>query len=989
MEPIFGNQEQSQAITLDSGPLLIIAGAGTGKTFVITSKIFHLIETKKYKPGEILALTFTEKASNEMMERIDLMLPLGYETLWIKTFHGFCESVLREYGLEIGLPTDYKILSTPELWFFCKNHLFDFPLDTLRPLGNPTKCLNALIDHFSRLKDEDISPSKYREYAENKKNENDSDEYKKEKELAGCYEVYQKLMIEQGYLDFGDLAFYTLRLFEQRPHILKTYQNRFKHILVDEFQDTNYAQNKLVELLAHTHQNITVVGDDDQSIYKWRGASITNILKFEKMFPECKKIVLNKNYRSSQNILSLSHSIIQNNNPNRLEIQENIDKKLRAVQENENLPIDIIHTENLSKEVETVLREIEKLHNEKSIPYNDCAILVRANNHAKPFIDECKKNGLPYHSASNQGFFSREEIKDLMAFIKIMSNVSDDIAFFRILSMPLWNISMEEILLWVQQAKLKSIPLFFFLKNLKENPDLFKKNVSIKTVHDLLTELLEQTRRDLPSQIIGLFLKKSEYLKNITLLETSEAYEKTQYIAQFSKIILKFEANNQQKTMLSLAEYLRLLEESGENQSFGVQEDYIDIDRIHILTVHASKGLEFPYVFLVNLVNERFPAKQRNEPFEIPESLIPETLPKENTHFEEERRLFYVGCTRTKKKLFLSYSDFYEGKKEWKKSIFVTETENSGCLLHEISEKRHCEKEFSEIHHDSTRKHESISPHRNHAGIIVAPEIFPIAGIEKKNIKNFKTTNDVLMLTSKIFLRKLSYSQIDTFQICPHKYKLNYLWKVPTPLNHALSFGSSIHNTLRDFYQILKKNPTLAKKHDLKECYEKNWLSQGYLNKTHEQKRKSKGWILLEEYYEIHKTCWTIPIYLERNFSFLIGKYMINGRIDRIDRLKDGSFEVIDYKTGALKKQNEVDKDMQLSLYALACKKAFNIPARQLSLYFLEENKKISTIRTNEQIEETEKTLEKLASSMETSDFKATPSFMCQFCDYKLLCYAV
>ncbi|HLA25993.1 MAG TPA: UvrD-helicase domain-containing protein, partial [Patescibacteria group bacterium] len=340
------NKEQKEAVVHENGPLLIIAGAGTGKTTVITRRIAWLILEKKIKPDEILALTFTEKASAEMEERVDRLLPYGYVDLWISTFHGFAEKILRLHGLDIGLPTNFRVLSDTEQWYLVRKNLDKFNLDYYRPLGNPTKFIHALLKHFSRAKDEEISPEEYLKYAEELKLNQDTDgesdilEIKRLEEVANAYHIYQKILLENNALDFGDLINYVLKLFKIRHNILDNYRRQFKYILVDEFQDTNWAQYELVKLLAEPNNNLTVVGDDDQSIYKFRGASISNILTFKKDFQKSRDILLTENYRSTQNILDLSYGFIQQNNPNRLEARmnekksngglENISKKLAA-----------------------------------------------------------------------------------------------------------------------------------------------------------------------------------------------------------------------------------------------------------------------------------------------------------------------------------------------------------------------------------------------------------------------------------------------------------------------------------------------------------------------------------------------------------------------------------------------------------------------------------------------------------------------------------
>ncbi|HLC89662.1 MAG TPA: UvrD-helicase domain-containing protein, partial [Patescibacteria group bacterium] len=341
------NDEQKKAVTHDGGPLLIVAGAGTGKTTAITQRIGWLVEQEKCKPDEILALTFTDKAASEMEERVDRILPYGYIDLWILTFHSFAEKILQQHGLEIGLPNDFKLLNQTNQWMLVRQNLDRFDLDFYRPLGNPTKFIHALIKLFSRAKDEVVSAADYLKYAESLKLNLDNKDFikdfidketlktlsakerkillaqeiKKTDEIANAYHVYQQLLLENNALDFGDLINYCLELFKKRPAVLAKYRQKFKYILVDEFQDTNFAQYELVKLLAAPKNNIAVVGDDDQSIYKFRGASISNILEFKKDFPKAAEIFLIKNYRSTQNILDLSYQFIVQNNPNRLEVK--------------------------------------------------------------------------------------------------------------------------------------------------------------------------------------------------------------------------------------------------------------------------------------------------------------------------------------------------------------------------------------------------------------------------------------------------------------------------------------------------------------------------------------------------------------------------------------------------------------------------------------------------------------------------------------------
>ena len=358
------NASQQAAVEYTTGPLLIVAGAGTGKTTVISQKICYLLENNLAKPGEILALAFNDKAAEEIQERVDDLVGIGYTEIAISTFHSFCQRILERHAIDIGLSNQFQLLTQTAAWLLVRKNLEKLKLDYYRPVGNPAKHIHELIKHFSKCKDELISPEEYLEYAEGLSKANGTanlEEKSRGTELGNAYHAYNQLLLDTAHFDFGDLIYYTNKLFESRPTILERYQNKYKYILVDEFQDVNWAQYNLVRMLARVSLSsraesrdldnttrdsstalrsgrndsqmlpqLTVVGDDDQSIYAFRGASVSNILRFNKDFPKAKEIVLNENYRSNQEILDTAYKSIQNNNPDRLEVKLKIDKRLIA-----------------------------------------------------------------------------------------------------------------------------------------------------------------------------------------------------------------------------------------------------------------------------------------------------------------------------------------------------------------------------------------------------------------------------------------------------------------------------------------------------------------------------------------------------------------------------------------------------------------------------------------------------------------------------------
>jgi DNA helicase II / ATP-dependent DNA helicase PcrA len=952
------NAAQEIAVTDFNGPMLIIAGAGTGKTRVITSRIVYLMTQAKVPSINILALTFTEKAANEMEERVDIAMPYSYEEVKISTFHSFCDYLLRSKGIEIGLDSAYKLLNKTEQWLFLKKNLYEFKLDYYRPLGNPNKNLYALLDHISRLRDEDIKPEAYIEHAkyilEEAGDEAEKEEGTKMLELACFYQKYEELLVKNNYMDFGSLQYYALRLLENRPSVLKHFQKTFQYILVDEFQDTNYAQYKLVSLLAKGHGNLTVVGDDDQSIYKWRGASLSNILNFEKDFPGAKKVVLTQNYRSTSQILDASYTLIQNNNPYRLETRENINKKLTS-NITDGKPIEIWHFSNFLNEAEQIAEKI-KAHVEGGGRCGEIAVLTRTNNIANVYVDTFERHGIPFSIRDTEGLLRVSEIKDIIALLKVLINIRDDAAFFRLMALPVFNIPMSEIVNVSKKAKHLYEPIFYYLKEyLKIDddqvslPGFDKADVGLIKFYHLMHQTLEHSRDANIGSVIHKFLKESGYFDVLSSEDTLQNVEKLQNIGSFLEITRRFETEENENSIRDFIDYLELLEHAGESLSAIEKKEE---DSVSILTVHSAKGLEFDLVFIPSLVQTRFPQSNRGEGLEIPESLIAEELPHDNVHLQEERRLFYVACTRAKKELILTFSDTYEGNKKWKKSKFLDEIIASGVCV----EKNYAATE--EIKRE-----------------IVTNGVEQLMDVDTK-----------FALFGEINLRKLSYSQLDAYKNCPLKYKFRYIYDIPAPITHTLNFGTSIHKTVNDFYENIKEGK-LPSKELLKEIYSNSWIKDGYESLSHMNHSKKKGWEMMERFYETEeRSGFKTPAFLEKAFHLKFGGLTFNGRIDRIDKLEDGTYEVIDYKTGRSKKNENLKKNLQLSLYALACRDYFKIPVSKLSLYFIEDCSKISTVRSQEDLNGLDAELTGLIDEIKNSSFPASPSYFCKSCEYRILC---
>lgn len=961
---------------------LVVAGPGTGKTTFITSEIRKLLE-KGTGPSCILVLTFTEKAADEMLIRLDEAMPLGYEPPWISTFHSFCDRILRQEGLEIGLDPAYKVISEPEAWLLLRRNLFDLPLEYFRPLGNPTKFLSALLQLFSRAKDEEVSPGEYLAWAKGLKkprrfgrgsdlrravgaSEEDKEEAKKQLELAKVYEAYQKLLLKNSYLDFGDLIAWTLKLFRQRPSVLARYRQQFSHVFVDEFQDTNFAQFSLIKLLVPPNHlvaklpsppTLTVVGDDDQAIYKWRGASVSNILEFKEFYPSCKTKVLRTSYRLTDELARKSYRLIQNNNPDRLEVKlQNVSKKLKTLKRGP-APY-LLYARSVEEETELVLRKIVELVNTEGKNFSDFAVLARANAHLDPFIAALKRHELPYQVVGNRGLFEQEEVAALLAVLRVIKDPNDTISWYKILNAPAFKISAEKVLGLLNRAQKTHVPLVEILRE-EKNPVLA-----------LISDLTRDSFRVSPSHLLFDFVQKSGYVQELTKAPTLQNQLRVENIALFFQKVQQFEAEVREPNVPELVDYLDLLIEAGESPAQAVVED---VDTINLMTVHSAKGLEFPVVFLVSLTSDRFPTRQRSAALGLPEHFVKEFryLKKSHKgggvgfarfaagepsgeevqqvgHLQEERRLFYVAATRASEQLFLSLAQNYGGVQEKRPSRFLRE------LGVEVPA--------------GPQESAAVS------GSMSVP-----------NIKD--TAQDLSVLIPK----KFSYSQIDDYRDCPWKYRYKYVLKIPAPPTPPTSFGISLHETLREFELRQMHGEKVSLPQFLK-IYRDHFLSEGYRDRKEKEAYLKRGQKLLTDFYRRDQKKLLPAWAVEKGFEIKIGGKTVRGRIDRIGKDDQGRFELIDFKGGdtAFKEEGDLSKkaqkDDQLLLYRIAAKEVLGIMPHSVALFYLDGGKRVEAQFGEGEIEKRKKEIAGLLGKISAGEFKATPGFVCVWCPFNKIC---
>ena len=955
------NKEQREAVTCKEGPLLIIAGAGTGKTTVITRRIAWLLSEGLCKTNEILALTFTDKAARQMQERVDELVPYGYTDIWISTFHAFGDKLLRENALIAGLNPDFKVLTQSEAAVFFREHIFQFNLDYFRPLADPTRFIEALIQLFSRAKDEDISPEEYLKFAQDltlKAKESPGDlalqeEALQHAEVSSAYAKYQELLAKEGLLDFGNQFYLALNLLRNHPLILKKYQQQFKYILVDEFQDTNFTQFQIVSLLSAGYKNINVVADDDQCIYRWRGAAYSNVLNFIEEFPTAKKISLIQNYRSSQAILDSSYRLIQQNNPERFEVKANIDKRLIGVSK-EGLPPQHLHFDSNSTEADNVVKIIKDKVKSASFKYNDFAILVRSNSDAESFIQALNLENIPWQFSGNQGLYSREEVKLCINFLRVAANLSDSLSLYYLVSSEIYGLNLVDLNSCSHYARRRNKPLYSVFAELAAIEELKgigeESRAKIEKILADLEKFLKISREETTGRLLYTFLTDTGYLKKLTKNQNLENETKIQNIAKFFNNVRDFELVAKEDRVISFVNYLNLLIEAGDDPP--TAEADLDTDAVNILTIHKAKGLEFRVVFLVSLVQGRFPWPRRSQSIELPDSLIKEVLPTGDFHIQEERRLFYVGMTRAKEELYLTSAEDYGGKRLRRVSQFIFE-----ALGTELKEKEKKKASSLEAIQRFAPKKDSIQP----------------------VIKKIDAETPV----------HLTYYQIDDYLTCPLKYKYVSILRVPIMEHHTVIYGRAMHAAVTKYYQyrLAGKRMELG---ELLDAFKDNFDPQGFLDKAHQEERFKVGLDALNRFFHAEEKRKQEPKFIEKEFSFMFGGNKITGRYDRVDEEAAGAV-VVDFKTSQVKDRKIADKkaseSLQLALYSLAYQNIFGKLPIRVELYFLE-----SGIIGSYEIEEADldkikEKIKEVSEGIRAQDFKATPAYMaCGYCAYNQIC---
>jgi len=906
---------QLEAVKTTEGPLLIVAGPGAGKTRVLIERIAYMIEKKNINPDNILVTTFTVKAAEEIKSKIVKRIGSEAQSMQISTIHSLCQTILEIYSETHDLGSDFDVLDEDTQYLFFRTNYYGLGLKDIVKW----KDLPKLISFFNLLTENCIEPDKLiQHYSKEFEEENP-------KKIVEAYKKYLDLLGVENKIDFAGLQKKVLGLLNNNKEILKGVQKRYQYLLIDEYQDTNAIQAEIFRLIAGKKKNICVVGDEDQSIYGFRGANIDNFRKFAEIYKNTKTINLEKNFRSKNQIVSISEKLIKEH--------RSFEKTLEPVRGKGNEVI-LVKGDNAKHEAEIVIKTIKDLKKKKIIPhYGYITLLFKSvNYHANPFISELKENKINYEVKGAGGFLDREEIRSVLYLMGYV-DPPDYEGRFKGKWESWWDLSMfkTEILSLSDNTLkiLESLPKEFDISKLSEDKEFNEIKITDKGDIDKI-KTLNGLKRDLDKRnkdILSVFyeiVKRTRYFNRLFSKNDNDSKSKLFNLSILTQLINKYESINIKATVEDFLWYLysipREIDEKMLENPFAVK----------IMTIHKAKGLEFPIVFVCSVMKGRFPKRRssRDGPLlPIPEEML---LAKPEQGEEEDRRLFYVGMTRAQDSLIISTAD-------------KVNTRGGG----------------------------------------VSPFIEKEIGIE-----NFKTPNDLIECCKKRPPKdpatvKSSYSSLNTYQECPFRYQLIYVYEFQTPAGYMQNYGKIVHNSLHRLHLAMKRKEKIDFK-KVKEIVDKSWIKLSHRKAEDEAKKQKLQTHLFYKYYESMKDHVKEIIATEEPFTLVFDEYIITGRIDLIIKNKDNEIELIDFKSMQEEGITKTNVEMQLRIYEYAMRNKHKI--NKLCAYAFKDNKRIYFKSNNEVLIDMDKKIKDIIQNIKDEKFESKKNEFCDKCAFKFAC---
>jgi len=1017
------NPEQSEAVTHMGSPLLIAAGPGSGKTRVIVERIRYLIENKGLKPSEILCLTFSEKAAQEMKERLEKITNVS--EMHISTFHSFCQDVLADNVLDSGVGIGSGVMTRPSTLVWALKNIDSFGFEHIELGNNAVNVIEALIDGISTFKDELITAQDLADYLEKKSKikidlVSDIEQLDYLQKLCDLHKIYvkhQEYLRKSGLIDFDEMITLTIELFKKKPNVLAKYKNQFKHVLVDEFQDNNYAQLDLVRTLAPSG-NITVVGDDDQSIYRFQGAYIANFQHFTQSYENnVKLIILKQNYRSTQNIVNLASQLLQN-------VPDRQQKELFSSNE-VGEKVAVVRCSHDMAEVEFVVNTIKEQlgktiprrdGTQKPLSFRDFTVLSRRRADGKKFAQALNAYGIPATFVGEANIFNSSIGRDLIAYLEIASNpTKSGLALFRILKKS--GISDQNIARINQEARKRkkdSITYSDFVYDVLNDLNVPELD-QLDELFDITNQIQKLTalQNDTVSKaVFDIMMSITDLYKSVTQNDSLESRQKQTILKELYHLSLDFESQNKKGTLGEFIDYLRLLGE------FDIElEQNTEIkDAVQVSTIHQSKGKEFPFVFVVDVAQGKLPLRYKAKKFYVPNDLAKGLLQAEDEKalsLREERRLLYVAMTRAQNRLFIIFPTKYaQNIRQSKPSVFLEEIDFENNPLIQVVDFNGTSQETllqeqdkmdiirQDLQSKSTRFINQMQLESAIARIVDLAKVdyfeknHHLEGFDTKELFTVESNDDIekTLVDEKIPLinkdtLKLSATKYDTYIKCPMQFKFAHVLEVPMPETTYFNLGTSIHKVAEQLTKRYKEKLSVNEDIAL-EILNKNWVSNVYSNEKKEKEDYENAKKMIQTLLQWYQNNPNVSIDAEKRFQIKIAGVQVNGSIDRIEQSPSGEYQVIDFKTGkAYETSNSIKQDTQMNVYALAVQDLYGKLPEKTSLFYIKENKMVDNLIKTDTVEKVKNTLEDITKAILNEEFEAKPEKgACFFCNFKSIC---
>jgi len=957
---------QREAIEHVHGPMLVVAGAGTGKTTVLTRRIAALIRNGHALPSEILALTYTDNAAREMRERVKAELQgKDVSALRAVTFHAYCNELLKSHG------RGFKVLDEKDLWIFLRRQLRELGLNHFVRAANVTQFLDDLLEFLRRCQDELVTPEKYADFVEKLScgglpvprvtkskdvdSVNDDEVVGRCREIASVFATVERLLEADNLGTFGHMITKAHDLLRDDPAVLAKEQQRARFILVDEFQDANFAQVKILSALAGNECNVFAVGDPDQAIYRFRGASSAAFGLFERHFPAAKLVVLDKNQRSLTPILRCAFAVIDRNPPvfsaggfGSLNYKRSplvSAREERAAEEGKPLagePVEIVPLSGKDFEATDLVAVVQEQRRQFRCRWQDFAVLYRSHFHRDEIAKELGEKGIPF-AIENMDVLDTPAVRDLLACLGAMDSTADAASLLRVSALPQFRIDPEKFRVAMrgvprdpQQGQLA--PLAVLLGQIEGGPAVLE---TLRSVRDQVSASGAKT------------------LAAVDLLLTTFGFDRTSPpLRALMNFIGDWEAKPLTKTagVGEFLEYMRYFREARGAVCLQSEEH----DAVRLMTAHSAKGLEFAHVFIIRAASGSFPAYYKEPLIDFPQALRDQDSVAEGDgktmHDQEERRLFYVAMTRARDSLIL-YGKQGTGKDKTPPGLARELMKHPG--LREWRVQR--------------------TPREFQTDLFAAAAPAPAFA---------SRTAEWLAMPPAFPLNRLSATAVESYQICPLQFKLEREWRIPRDVPAAMQYGASMHRVLKTYYESIRLGRPLADE-DVLELFRTDFGQAMIEDQYQRQLYEQQGIQQLQDFLDLaRRGKQPRVLHTEEHFEIKVGEATVAGRIDRIDDLGDGQVAIVDYKTGKPRAQEDADDSLQLSIYAIAAREKWGYDAERLVFYNLEENSAIATRRDRLQLEGARLKVEDVAAKIAAGDFSPKAGFHCRFCTYRNLCPA-